>query len=99
MARYNIKYSDFHILPVDPLTRCLQQSFRRASLAPGISTSFISHLRPQRTSSRGYVLVRVCALGDGTGSRACVLIAGEMETVGAETEAMHEDGQLSHTGK
>lgn len=37
MIRYNIKYSDFHILPVDPPWRCLQISFRRASLALGIS--------------------------------------------------------------
>lgn len=37
MIRYNIKYSDFHILPVDPPWRCLQISFRRASLAVGIS--------------------------------------------------------------
>lgn len=39
-----------------------------------------------------YVFMCVCALGDGRGSRASVLIAGERETMDAENWVMYEDG-------
>lgn len=102
MVRYDIKYSDFHILPVDPPTRCLQLSFRRASLAPGISDQprLLFLTSPLSVCLRGCTCLCAFALLETEQEAGvCVLIAGEIETMGAETEVMHEDEQLSHTGK